>query len=305
MMPLYGAIEAGGTKFNCMIAHSPEDIIAETRIPTTTPQETLAAAIGFFQPYANRSELAALGIGTFGPVDLQPGSPTFGYITFTPKPGWSMTDFYSPLQRALGVPVAFETDVNAAAYGEHTWVEANRSLDPFVYITVGTGIGVGTMVNGRLLHGLLHSEAGHLLLPRDTDRDPFEGVCQFHGACLEGLASGTAMNQRWGQPAETLGDDHPAWQLEADYLALGIANLVLTLSPQRIVLGGGVMQRAGLLQKVQQKVQTVLNGYIHTPSILADIENYIVAPFLGTRSGMLGAIALAKDLGKLKLNMER
>jgi fructokinase len=296
MKPLFGAIETGGTKCNLMIARSPEEVLEETRIPTTTPEETVGKAISFFEPYVQRGELSALGVGAFGPLDLDPGSATYGYVLPTPKPGWSMTDLYGTLQRTLDIPVVFETDVNAAAYGEHAWVDANRLLDPFVYITVGTGVGVGTLVNGKLLHGLLHSEAGHLFLPKDPNHDPFEGICPFHKNCLEGLACGPAMQKRWGKPAEHLPDDHPAWELEAEYLAYGIANLIFTLSPQRIVLGGGVMQRAGLLKKVQQKVKSFLNGYYQNPLILDHIEDYIVSPALGNRSGMLGAIALAKDL---------
>ena len=296
MNPLFGAIETGGTKCNLMIARSPGEILEETRIPTSTPEETITRAVEFFRPWAEKGELAALGVGAFGPIDLDPYSATCGYILPTPKPGWSMTDLIGTLQRALNIPVAFETDVNAAAFGEHTWVEENNELDPFVYITVGTGVGVGTFVNGHLLHGMLHSEAGHLFLPKDPVRDPFEGICPFHKNCLEGLASGPAMQKRWGMPAEALPDDHPAWQLEAEYLAYGIANLIFTLSPRRIVLGGGVMQRAGLLQKVRERVTFNLNGYFQSPLIMDHMDSYIVAPALGSRSGMLGAIALAKDL---------
>jgi len=305
MKPLFGAIETGGTKCNLMIARSPDDILAEIRIPTTMPDETIGKAVGFFKPYVQRGELAALGVGAFGPLDLDPGSATYGYVLPTPKPGRSMTNLYASLKQALDIPVAFETDVNAAAYGEHAWVEANRVLDPFVYITVGTGIGVGTLVNGKLLHGMLHSEAGHLFLPKDSLRDPFEGICPFHKNCLEGLACGPAMQKRWGISAEVLPDDHPAWQLETEYLAYGISNLIFTLSPRRIVLGGGVLQRAGLLQKVREQVMINLNGYFQSPLIMEQIDSYIVAPGLGSRSGMLGAVALAKDLGKQKLNMER
>lgn len=298
MKQIYGAIEAGGTKFNCMLARSPQDIITKTRIPTTLPDETISRTIAFFKPYVQRGEIASIGIGTFGPVDLDKNSPTFGFITTTPKPDWSMTDMVGQVQQALDIPVAFETDVNAAAFGEFSWVENNRQCDPFVYITVGTGIGVGTLVNGSLLHGLLHSEAGHLFIPQDSTRDPFQGVCPFHGNCLEGLASGTSMNKRWGQPAETLPDNHPGWQLEAEYLAYGIANLITTLSPQRIVLGGGVTQKEGLLQKVRQQVVTILNGYIHVPAILEQMDSYLIPPTLGNSSGMLGAIALARALVK-------
>jgi fructokinase len=296
MKKLFGAIEAGGTKFNCMVATDPNHITEEIRIPTTNPTETIEKAAAFFRPYLASGELTAVGIASFGPVDLNISSPTYGYITITPKPGWGMTNIYGQVQQALGIPAAFDTDVNAAAFGEYSWVEANHQLDPFVYITVGTGIGVGVLINGSLLHGLLHGEAGHLRIPHDLSRDPFEGMCPFHKDCLEGLASGPAMQKRWGASAETLPDDHPAWQLEAEYLAYGIANLIFTLSPRRIVLGGGVMHQPGLLQKVRQQVFHILNGYIHVPEILEQMDNYIVSPSLGNRSGMLGAIALAKLL---------
>ena len=183
-MKLYGGIEAGGTKFVCVIGSDPHHIIAEERFPTTTPAETIARSVDFFQRHGH--DLAAIGIGSFGPVDLNPQSPTYGFITTTPKPGWAQVDLRGGIQRALNVPVAFDTDVNVAAFGEHYWVPENRGLDPLLYMTVGTGIGVGVMVNGQLLHGLLHPEAGHMRLPRDPQRDPFTGACPFHGDCFEG-----------------------------------------------------------------------------------------------------------------------
>jgi fructokinase len=193
----------------------------------------------------------------------------------------------------LGVPVEFDTDVNAAALGEATWGAA-RGLGTFIYLTVGTGIGGGGMVNGKLLHGLLHPEMGHLRVPHDLDKDPYPGACPFHGDCLEGLAAGPALLGRWGHRAEDLPADHPAWELEAQYLALGLANLICTLSPQRIILGGGVMQRIGLFQMVRRNVQQVLNGYLQVRTILEQIDQYIVPAALGDRAGVLGAIALAK-----------
>jgi fructokinase len=191
------------------------------------------------------------------------------------------------------VPVAFDTDVNVAAFGEHYWVPQNRALDPLLYMTVGTGIGVGGLVNGQLLHGLLHPEAGHMRLPRDPQRDPFTGACPYHGDCFEGLACGPAMAKRWGQPAETLPADHPAWQLEAHYIALAVMNLTLVVSPQRIVIGGGVMQQTGVIEMVRREVVQLLNGYVQSDRITRDIDQFIVPPALGNQSGMLGAIALA------------
>jgi fructokinase len=268
----------------------PEDIQAQVRFPTTTPPETLGRVIAFFQEHP----VDAIGIGSFGPVDLDPASPTFGSITTTPKPGWANTDIWRKLKQALGVPVAFETDVNAAALGEFKWGAA-KGLDPMIYMTIGTGIGAGGIYNGKPMHGLVHPETGHLRLPHDFQADPFPGGCPFHGDCFEGLASGPALKLRWGQSAETLPPDHPAWELEAHYIALALHNLICTLSPRRIVLGGGVMQQQGLFPLVHKKVQQLLNGYIHSPAILEDIHNYIVPPGLGNRSGILGAIALAQQ----------
>jgi fructokinase len=292
-MKLYGGIEAGGTKFNCVIGSGPDHIVAEARIATTTPAETIGHASAFFQRHAPDYPLSAIGIGSFGPVDLDRTSPTYGYITTTPKPGWAQTDLCGALHQALSIPVAFDTDVNAAAFGEHHWVADNRTLDPLLYLTIGTGIGLGAIVNGQPLHGLLHPEAGHMLLPHDRTLDPFEGSCPFHGDCWEGLASGPAVEKRWNRRGETLRPDHPAWQLEARYIAYAVANLIYAFSPQRIVLGGGVMQQPGLIERVRREVQSIINGYLQSDRITRDIDRLIVAPGLGNRSGVLGAIALA------------
>ncbi len=257
---------------------------AETRIATTTPDETIRAVIEFFRAQPG---IAAIGIGSFGPVDLQRG-----WITTTPKPGWANTDLAGAIRRAFNVPVGFDTDVNAAALGEHEWGAA-RGLDDFIYVTIGTGIGGGGMVNGKLMHGLIHPEMGHIRIPHDWQADPFPGSCPFHGDCLEGLANGPAMEKRWGQRAETLPSDHPAWKIEARYLALAAANWTCTLSPRRIVLGGGVMAQLHLLPMVQRQTREILNGYIVSPQIMEHIEEYIVLPELGARAGVLGAIALA------------
>ncbi len=294
MGALYGGIEGGGTKFVCAVGTGPEDVRAMVRFPTTTPAETLRRVVEFFQE-PQHGPLAAIGIASFGPVDPNPASPTFGYITSTPKPGWAHTDFAGTFRRALNLPVGFDTDVNAAALGEHRWGAA-QGLDAIVYLTIGTGIGGGALFNGRLLHGLVHPEMGHMRIPHDRQADPFPGGCPFHGDCFEGLAAGPALEQRWGQRAETLPEDHPAWDLEAHYLALAVANIVCTLSPQRILIGGGVMDQPRLLPLVRQKVQQLLNGYIRAPEILERIEHYIVAPGLGKRAGVLGAIALAEQV---------
>ncbi|HEY8346709.1 MAG TPA: ROK family protein [Symbiobacteriaceae bacterium] len=290
-MSLYGGIEAGGTKFVCAIGTGPDDIRAETRFPTTTPEETIQRVIRFFQEYPE--PVAAIGIGSFGPVDPNPTSPTYGWITSTPKPGWRNTAIRSAIASALGVPVGFDTDVNAAALGEYRWGAA-QGVENFIYLTVGTGIGGGAMVGGRLLHGLVHPEMGHILIPRDP-RDSFAGSCPYHRDCLEGLANGPAIEQRWGARGETLPPEHPAWELEAHYLALALVSFICTLSPERIILGGGVMQQAHLFPLIRRKVQQLLNGYISSPAILEQIDAYIVPPGLGNRAGVLGAIALAEQ----------
>jgi fructokinase len=292
-MPLWGGIEAGGTKFVCAVGTGPDDLQAEVRFSTTTPEETIGRAIQFFQQH-NKEPLTAIGIASFGPVDLNPDSPTFGYITDTPKPGWAHTDFAGRIRRALGVPVGFDTDVNVAALGEYRWGAA-QGLDTFIYLTIGTGIGGGGMVNGKLIHGLVHPEMGHIRIPHDRDRDPYAGSCPYHGDCLEGLAAGPALEERWGQRGETLPADHPAWLLEADYLAFGLVNIICILSPQRIILGGGVMQQHHLFPLVRRRVQGLLNDYLSVPTILDQIDDYIVPPALGDRSGVLGAIALAQQ----------
>lgn len=295
-MQLFGGIESGGTKFVCMVGKGPDFLLAEKRFPTTTPAETIRTAVEFFEPFARRGELAAVGIASFGPVDLDPDSPTYGFITTTPKAGWKHVDLYGEIRRGLHVPVAFDTDVNAAAIGEQYWTPENRSLDPFIYMTVGTGIGVGVIINGAPLHGLIHSEAGHFVLPHDWQRDPFPGVCPYHGDCLEGLASGFSMSKRWGQEPETLPEDHPGWDLEAEYIALAVVNLIYAYSPKRIILGGGVSQHSGLHQEVRNKVPGFLNGYVQSAMLLERMDEYIQPPALGNRSGGLGAIAMARAL---------
>ncbi len=294
-MALFGGIEAGGTKFVCAVGAGPDDIRAEIRFPTGPPQESIQQAVAFFQEQqARQGPLAAVGIASFGPVDPNPDSPTFGYVTTTPKPGWAFTDFAGAVSRALGLPVGFDTDVNGAALGEHRWGAA-QGLDTFIYLTIGTGLGGGGMVNGRLIHGLMHPEMGHIRIPHDWDKDPYPGFCIYHGDCLEGLSAGPALEGRWGQRGETLPPDHPAWSLEAHYLALGLVNFICTLSPQRIIMGGGVMEQRQLFPMIRARVQELLNNYLQLPAILERIDECIVPPGLGSRAGVLGAIALAQD----------
>ncbi len=295
-MSLWGGIEAGGTKFVCAIGTGPDNLPAVEEFSTTTPDETIGRAIKFFKQQTNQAEsLKAIGIGSFGPVDPDPTSPTFGYITSTPKPGWSHTEFAGRVKKTLDVPVRFDTDVNAAALGEHKWGAA-QGLGTFVYLTVGTGIGGGAMVHGKLTHGLVHPEMGHIRIPHDLGEDPYKGLCPFHGDCLEGLATGPAIEDRWGQRAETLPVDHPAWSLEAYYLALGLVNMICILSPQRIILGGGVMKQTHLFPLIRTHVKNLLNKYIKDPTILEKIDEYIMPPKLGSKAGVLGAIALAQEV---------
>jgi fructokinase len=293
-MTLFGGIEAGGTKFVCAVGSGPHDIRAETRFSTTTPAETLGQALAFFRAQQAEHEIAAIGMASFGPVDPDPQSPTYGHVTTTPKPGWPFTDMVSPFREEFGLPVGFDTDVNAAALAENRWGAA-QGLDTFVYWTVGTGLGGGGMVNGKLIHGLLHPEMGHMMVTHDRERDPFPGNCPYHGDCLEGLAAGPALQARWGQRGETLPPDHEAWALEAHYLALGLVNVITIVAPQRIILGGGVMAQPGIFPMIHDEVQRLLNGYIQLPAILEQIDQYIVPPALGGRAGVMGAIALAQD----------
>jgi fructokinase len=271
------------------VGSGPQDLRDVKRIPTTSPSETIDQVIDFFSNYKG---LSAIGIGSFGPVDLDTKSPTFGYITSTPKPGWAFTDLAGIVGRTLKLHIGFDTDVNAAALGEYRWGAA-QGLDNFLYLTIGTGIGGGGMINGKLIHGLVHPEMGHILLSHDKITDPYKGQCPFHNDCFEGLANGPAMQERWGKPAETLPADHPAWALEAHYIALALMNYICVLSPQKLILGGGVMQQPQLFPLVREEVRNLLNGYIRAKEIMKDNPFYIVPPKLGKQAGVLGAVALA------------
>jgi fructokinase len=287
----FGAVEAGGTKWVCAIGDDDGGLLETTTFATTTPPETLSRAVEFF---SRNGPVAALGVGCFGPVDIRPSSPTWGQITSTPKPGWANTDVARTLEDALDTRVAFDTDVNASALGELA-LGAARGLDTFCYITVGTGIGAGIVVNRQLVHGLVHPEFGHMRVPHDWSADPFPGSCPFHGDCLEGLASGGSLRVRWSRPGEQL-DDEAVWRLEAGYLAAGIVNLVCTISPERIIVGGGVMQHEGLFPLVRERVRELLANYIEAPEIDKRIDEYIVPPQCGTESGVLGGLELARQL---------
>jgi fructokinase len=314
---IYGGIEAGGTKFICAVGTGPEDLTVK-RFETTTPQKTTGEVIRFFKRYTDKEaprRLTALGIASFGPLELNKESPRYGCITTTPKPGWKNVNLAGIIKNALGVPVAIDTDVNGAALGEQAWGAA-QGLKTFVYVTLGTGIGGGGISNGDLMHGLVHPEMGHIRIPRDNNDKPgFKGSCQFHRcdlrnnpgfSCWEGLASGASMQQRWGKPPEAILENDKnydrAWNLEANYIATGIYNLICTLSPQRIILGGGIMNHPGLLEKVQEAVVKLLNKYLPALDSLEKMRHYLVRPALVdvrsniSLSGVLGAIVLAKRM---------
>src|ERR1051326_1527774 len=289
-MDVFGGIEAGGTKFVCGIGNGPGDL-ETTEFSTGSPEATTDRAVAWFRGHTG-ARLLSLGIASFGPVDLNAGSPTFGYITSTPKPLWRNFNISGAIRDALGVPVAIDTDVNAAALAEARW-GALKGLADGLYLTVGTGIGGGAIIHGRVLHGMLHPEMGHIRVPHDLAQDPYPGCCPFHGDCLEGLACGPAMEARWGMKAHELGPDHRAWKLEAHYLALALATWVCTLSPGRIVLGGGVMQQPHLFDLIRSDLAQLLNGYIRTSEITEGMDRYVVAPGLAGRAGVLGALVLA------------
>ena len=291
MTDIYGGVETGGTWVVCALGTGPDDIIDEETFATGEPELTLARIAAFFE---RGPRPAAIGIGSFGPVDLDPASPTWGHVTSTPKPGWAHTAVAPVLAERLGVPVRFDTDVTTAALAEQRWGAA-AGVDSVCYLTVGTGIGAGLLIDGRPVHGLVHPEVGHLRVPHDRERDPFAGACPRHGDCWEGLAAGGAIGQRWGVHPRELPDDHPAWELEAEYVALGILAIVLVASPRRVVVGGGVMARPGLLEAVRRRLVELNAGYLETPMMGEAVDRYLVAPALGERAGVLGAIALAKS----------
>jgi fructokinase len=291
----YGGIEAGGTKFVCVVASGPGQIVDEIRYMTTTPDETLGKAIQFFYPFVASGQVRTIGVGAFGPLDSNPQSPTYGFVTTTPKPGWSNTNILGTLRQALKINIAFDMDVNTAALGEYLW-GASKGCDPSLYLTIGTGIGGGYIVNGRPLIGLLSLEMGHVLVPHSRESDPFPGNCPFHGDCFEGLASGPAIQKRLGVTGAVVPEEDAFWDIEADYIAAALMNYILTLSPKKIILGGGVMQRDFLFPKIRRRVGELLNGYVSSKKILDEIEDYIVPPGLGNQSGSLGAIALAMQM---------
>jgi fructokinase len=293
----FGCVEAGGTKFACAIGNDRGEILAQERFPTTDPVSTLAAAQAFLRQQSRAlGTLAAIGVASFGPVELDRTSARYGFIGKTPKAGWSGTDMAGTLGREFSCPVGFDTDVNAAALAEHRWGAA-RDVKTLVYVTIGTGIGGGVLIDGTPLHGLMHPEIGHIYPRRHPSDLDFAGVCPFHGDCLEGVAAGPAIVARTGVMLSQLEASHPQWEIEADYLGQMCAHLVVTVSPQRIVMGGGVSQ-ARLLPLIRARLRHWLGGYIDRREILDGADGYVVAPELGDRAGVLGALVLALDAAR-------
>lgn len=290
-MDYFVGIEAGGTKFKCIIGRDPENILTEATFKTTIPEETLPLVVDYIKQTINKHGIRLIGAGLscFGPLDLDPASPTYGSITTTPKLSWRNFPVLNFLQNNIGLPIKIETDVNGAALGEGKWGAA-RGISDFVYITVGTGIGGGIIHDHKPIYGMTHPEIGHMKLQPHPD-DHFLGNCPYHTTCLEGLANAPALKARWNCDPAQLPDDHVAWNFEAYYLGQAIHNLILVCSPKRIVMGGGVLKRSGLIEKVRVECLQILNGYVES-KYLSDIDHYIVPPALGDRAGALGAIAL-------------
>lgn len=288
-MKYYGSLEAGGTKMVCAIGDEQGNILERISIPTLEPEKTMPAIIDFFK----NKNISALGIGCFGPVDLDRKSATYGYITTTPKLPWKNYDIVGVCEKELGVPVGFDTDVNASALGEATW-GCTKDLSNSIYITVGTGIGVGVIIDRKPYHGMLHPEGGHIFLARHP-QDPMEkGVCPYHELCLEGLASGPAIAARWGKPGAELADRKEVWELEAYYLAQAICSYIMILSPERIIVGGGVSHQEQMMPMIRKEVERQMGGYIQAKG-MKDLDHYIVLPSLNDNQGIMGGLKLAMD----------
>lgn len=285
---MLAGIEAGGTKMVCAVSDAELNLKGSAVFPTTTPEETIGEMINYFRKF----DIDAVGIGSFGPIDLNPKSPTYGNITKTPKTGWSDFDFVGVFKKAFGVPVGFDTDVNAAILGE-VYKGAAYGCNNAIYITIGTGVGVGVYCNGGLVHGLVHPEAGHIPLNRHPE-DSFEGSCPFHKNCVEGMASGPAIEKRWGKSPKLLIENDKVWELEAYYIAQAVASYILTYSPEKVILWGGVMHQDKLFDMVRSNVKEILNGYVHSEMIDSKIDQYIVKPALGEKPGITGALCLAR-----------
>lgn len=286
---ILGSIEAGGTKFVCGIGNENGEVIERISLPTRTPNETMPEVIAFFQKYM----VDAIGIGTFGPIDINKSSSTYGYILNTPKLAWQHYPLLQVVKEALPVPIRFTTDVNAAALGEYQFGAA-KDLKSCLYITIGTGIGAGAVLNGALLEGLSHPEMGHILVRRHPE-DSFEGCCPFHKDCFEGLAAGPAIEQRWGKKGVDLSDRKDVWELEAFYIAQSLVQYIMILVPEKIIIGGGVAHQASIFPLVRDNVKTLVNGYFNQNELNEHIDDYIVPPSLKDNAGLVGRFVLAKE----------
>jgi len=301
--PIFGGFEAGGTKFNCVVGRGDGEIISRTSFPTRKPDETLFKVYQFFnQQEKNLGSIKAIGIAQFGSVEINPLSKQFGILGKTPKPYWSNTDVRSYFSKRFNIPIAIQTDVNGSAIGEHYFGVAKK-IKNFVYITVGTGIGGGVYVNGELLQGASHPEIGHMLMANNLDDDEFVGCCPYHKNCLEGLASGTAMKERWNVNGSELSEDHPGWDLEAHYLALLCVNLTSFYSPELIVFGGGVMKQKHLISRIQQTFLKLTNGYFGN-KIDGDIKKYIVLSMFEGNAAEKGVLVMAQREFEKKFKKE-
>lgn len=286
---IFGGIEMGGTKMVCAIGNENGEILEQTRIPTRDPETTLSDIVNY---YKNKN-IDSLGIASFGPVDLNIDSNTYGYITETPKPGWRNTDVVGYFKKELNIPIGFDTDVNAACLGEVMY-GAGKNYKNVIYGTIGTGVGFGVYLNGELLHGLMHPEAGHVIIEKHKD-DIFDGCCPYHKNCFEGFASGPSIEKRWGKPAEELYDNHKVFEMEAFYIAEGLCNCIMCYSPEKIILGGGVMHNEKLYPLIRKNVLELLNNYISKKEIINSIDSYIVKPMLNDKQGIIGACELGKQ----------
>ncbi|MDB7367150.1 fructokinase ScrK [Enterococcus faecium] len=284
---LYGAIEAGGTKFVCAIGDEEMTIKERVNFPTTTPEETMPLVIDFFKQY--QADLAGIGIGSFGPIDIHRDSATYGYITSTPKLAWQNFDFIGTMKKEFPIPISWTTDVNAAAYGEYVF-GSGKGLSSVVYYTIGTGVGGGALQEGRFIEGFSHPEMGHMLVVPHP-KDDFAGSCPFHGNCLEGMAAGPAIEKRLGKKGQEVAEDDPYWEIEASYIAQCAYNTTLMFSPDVIIFGGGVMKQRHMLQNVHDAFAKLVNGYVETP----ELSKYIVTPALEDNAGTLGCLALARE----------
>ena len=282
-----GALEAGGTKMVCAIGDESGKIYEQVSIPTETPEITMPRLISYFE----ERKIEALGIGCFGPIDPDKKSETYGYITSTPKLAWADYNIVGTMEKSLMIPVGFDTDVNGSVLGEVTFGQA-KGKNCVVYVTIGTGVGAGIYIEGKLLHGMLHPEAGHILLSKRED-DTYEGKCPYHKTCMEGLAAGPAIQERWGKRAADLKDDERVWDLEAYYIAQALVDYILILSPQMIILGGGVMHQEQLFPQIRSYVKKMMNGYIKTKE-MADLDHYIVPASLHDDQGIMGALELGR-----------